>query len=245
MVPVTTTCPYDANSLRSRPVRGCGPARTARSERSQLHVGRVLLPNGERLVCEISRSRYKHSEVIQAKRDSRGDWFLPHPIPGNLAGTDTNCYAMSLSHQMIQFALAPWLRSPHGCVTTILCPDEWRRSTEKKSNATSSHRGRSCPRADIRFSPHAGTEWIAPSSITLSSLTAVAIYSPSGGIMRKTILYCAVVTGFVGLCVALSPTPAQAEAPNNWVCVGGCDNYVYLNPCPNGFCSLFCTVNPT
>lgn len=63
--------------------------------------------------------------------------------------------------------------------------------------------------------------------------------------MRKMILLALATTAIAAASIAASPKVLQAEAePNKCWCVGGCDNYAYLNPCPNGFCSLFCTVNP-
>lgn len=63
--------------------------------------------------------------------------------------------------------------------------------------------------------------------------------------MRKLLLLAAATTALAVVSIAASPKslPAQ-EVGNNCWCVGGCDGYAYLNPCPNGFCSLFCTVHP-
>lgn len=61
--------------------------------------------------------------------------------------------------------------------------------------------------------------------------------------MRNTFLL--VGLALVGVAsIALSPKRAEAFEGTKCYCVGGCNNYVYLNPCDGGMCSWACNTNP-
>ncbi len=64
----------------------------------------------------------------------------------------------------------------------------------------------------------------------------------------RTKLFCALLfLGLTGGVAVVSPSnvfaqtvPGDGES-GDCRCVGGCDGYVYYNPCPNNMCSLQCS----